>query len=186
MLRINNVLSRVAKRSVLQARSIKTNDMTPAAVVDIIEPVNGEFVVKNAVNFGDVLKGHKKAIVFALPGAFTPICSEKHLPGFIEKAAALRAKGVEDIYCLSVNDWFVMKAWGKATTGLLDSGIKLVADGNGDYTKAIDMGLDLTGGRLGHRCVRFASVVEKGVYKSVEVDVKGLEKSSAESILASL
>lgn len=186
MLRSRTAFNKLVKCTSVQVRSIKTHDVSPSAVVDIVEPVNGEFVVKNAVNFGDVLKGHKKAIVFALPGAFTPICSEKHLPGFIEKAAALRAKGVEDIYCLSVNDWFVMKAWGKATKGLLESGIKLVADGNGDYTKAIDMGLDLTGGRLGHRCVRFASVVENGIFKSVEVDVKGLEKSSAESILSSL
>lgn len=167
-------------------RTIATNDVTPSAVVDIIEPVNGEFVVRNAQNFGDILKGHKRAVVFALPGAFTPICSEKHLPGFIEKAEALRAKGVEDIYCLSVNDLFVMKAWGKATAGLANSGIKLVADGNGDFTRALGMELDLTGGRLGLRCTRFASVVENGVFKSVEVDVKGLENSSADSILASL
>jgi peroxiredoxin len=170
----------------IQMRTIATNDVTPSAVVDIIEPVNGEFVVRNAQNFGDILKGHKRAVVFALPGAFTPICSEKHLPGFIEKAEALRAKGVEDIYCLSVNDFFVMKAWGKATAGLANSGIKLVADGNGDFTRALGMELDLTGGRLGLRCTRFASVVENGVFKSVEVDVKGLEKSSADSILASL
>ena len=172
--------------AVQQLRTIKTNELTPSSVVDIIEPVNGEYVVKNAQNFGDILKSHKKAIVFALPGAFTPICSEKHLPGFIEKAAAMRAKGVEAIYCLSVNDYFVMKAWGKATKGFADSGIKLVADGNGDYTRAIGMELDLTGGRLGLRCTRFAAVVENGVYKSLEVDVKGLDKSSAEYLLASL
>ena len=170
----------------MQVRSIATNDISPSAIVDIIEPVNGEFVVRNGQNFGDVLKAHKRAVVFALPGAFTPICSEKHLPGFIEKAAALRAKGVEAIYCLSVNDYFVMKAWGKATPGLADSGIKLVADGNGDYTRALGMELDLTGGRLGMRCTRFAAVVENGVFMSVEVDVKGLEKSSADSILWSL
>jgi peroxiredoxin len=176
----------VAVKRVTQFRGIKTNEMTPSSVVDIVEPVDGEFKVINAQNFGDVLKSHKKAVVFALPGAFTPICSEKHLPGFIEKAAALRAKGVDAIYCLSWNDYFVMKAWGKATKGLLESGIKLVADGNGDYTRAIGMEIDLSGGRLGKRCARFASVVENGVYKSVEVDAKGLEKSSAESILASL
>jgi len=179
-------LSTIVRHSRVQARFIATNDVTPCAVVDIIEPVNGEFTVRNAQNFGDILKSHKRAVVFALPGAFTPICSEKHLPGFIEKAAELKAKGVEAIYCLSVNDYFVMKAWGKATKGLAESGIKLVADGNGDYTRAVGMELDLTGGRLGLRCTRFASVVENGVYKSVEVDVKGLEKSSADSILASL
>ena len=169
-----------------QLRGIKTGEASPSAVVDIIEPVDGEFKVINAQDFGALLKSHKRAVVFALPGAFTPICSEKHLPGFIEKAAQLRAKGVEAIYCLSWNDYFVMKAWGKATKGLAESGIKLVADGNGDYTRAVGMEIDLSGGRLGKRCARFASVVENGVYKSVEVDAKGLEKSSAESILASL
>lgn len=184
MLRLG--LTTLTRRNLKQVRSISTNDLCPSAIVDIIEPVNGEFVVHNGQNFGDILKAHKRAIVFALPGAFTPICSEKHLPGFIEKAEALRAKGVEAIYCLSVNDYFVMKAWGKSTTGLANSGIKLVADGNGELTRALGMELDLTGGRLGLRCTRFASVVENGVFKSVEVDVKGLEKSSADSILSSL
>lgn len=175
----------LAKRG-FTLRSIATNDMTPSGKVDIIESVNGEFNVIENVDFGETLKGNKKAVVFALPGAFTPICSEKHLPGFIEKAAAIRAKGVDTIYCLSVNDRFVMKDWGKYTKGLLESGIKLVADGNGEYTKAINMEIDLTAARLGMRCTRFASVVESGVYKSVEVDVKGLDKSSADSILSSL
>lgn len=179
-------LTRIARRGQSSFRFISVGEVTPSAVVDIVEPVNGEFTVRNAQNFGDILKSHKRAVVFALPGAFTPICSEKHLPGFIEHAAALKAKGVEAIYCLSVNDFFVMKAWGKATKGLAESGIKLVADGNGDYTRAVNMELDLTAGRLGLRCTRYASIVENGVYKSVEVDVKGLEKSSAESILASL
>lgn len=178
------ICSRSAKLQ--QLRGIKTGDVSPSAVVDIIEPIDGEFKVVNAQDFGALLKSHKKAVVFALPGAFTPICSEKHLPGFIEHAALLRAKGVEAIYCLSWNDYFVMKAWGKATKGLADSGIKLVADGNGDYTRAVEMEIDLSGGRLGKRCARFASVVENGVYKSVEVDAKGLEKTSAESILAYL
>ena len=186
MFRVVGGLTRICNRGGLKARFISINETSPNSVVDIIEPINGEFVVQKAQNFGDILKSHKKAVIFALPGAFTPICSEKHLPGFIEKAAAMRAKGVEAIYCLSVNDLFVMKAWGKSAAGLAESGIKLVADGNGDYTKAINMELDLTGGRLGMRCTRFAAIVENGVYKSIEVDVKGLEKSSADSVLALL
>jgi len=125
-------------------------------------------------------------VLFAVPGAFTPTCSEKHLPGFIAKASEFKEKGVDAIYCLSVNDKFVMKSWGLATPEFAKSGIKLVADGNGDYTKAIDLVKDASGGRMGLRCTRFAAIIEDGVYKTVEVDEAGFEKSSAESILSLL
>jgi peroxiredoxin len=169
-----------------QFRGIKSGEMTPTAIVDIVEPADGDFTVVNGKDFGALLRSHKKAVVFALPGAFTPICSEKHLPGFIEKASQLRAKGVEAVYCLSWNDSYVMKAWARSTKGLVDSGIKLVADGNGDYTRAVGMEIDLSTGRLGKRCARFAALVEGGVYKFVEMDAKGLERTSADSILAQL
>lgn len=95
-------------------------------------------------------------------GAFTPTCSAQHLPGFIEQAAALKAKGVEDIFCLSVNDRFVMRAWAEATPGCVSSGIKMVADGNGDYTKALGLTRDASGSRMGLRSKRYAAVVENG------------------------
>jgi len=166
--------------------SVSVNSPVPAGVVDIVEPVNGEYVVKAGQAFGDILSAHKKAVIFAVPGAFTPTCSEKHLPGFIERAHNFREAGVEEIYCLSVNDLFVMKAWGKSYETFADSGIKLVADGNGDYTRALGLELDLTAHRLGLRCKRFAAIVENGVFTTLEIDDAGLEKSSAEAILAIL
>eukprot|EP00128_Syssomonas_multiformis_P006825 Colp12_sorted_trinity150504_noHs@18421 len=162
------------------------NSPSPAGVVDIVEPVDGEYVIKAGQAFGDILNAHKKAVIFAVPGAFTPTCSEKHLPGFIERAHSFRAAGVEDIYCLSVNDLFVMKAWGKSYPTFAESGIKLVADGNGDFTRALGMELDLTAHRLGLRCKRFAAIIENGVFTAIEIDDAGLDKSSAESILAIL
>jgi peroxiredoxin len=165
---------------------IEVNQPSPNAAVDIIEPINGEYVVRAGQQFGEILNAHKKAVIFALPGAFTPTCSEKHLPGFIERAYAMKNAGVEAIYCLSVNDLFVMKAWGKSYPTFAESDIKLVADGNGDYTRAIGMELDLTAHRLGLRCKRFAAIIENGVFTAIEIDDAGLEKSSAESILAIL
>jgi glutaredoxin/glutathione-dependent peroxiredoxin len=165
---------------------IAVGSPSPAGVVDIVEPVNGEYVIKAGQAFGDILNAHKKAVIFAVPGAFTPTCSEKHLPGFITRSFAFEQAGVEAVYCLAVNDLFVMKSWGKATEGFADSKIKLVADGNGDFTRALGMELDLTAHRLGLRCKRFAAIIENGVFTSIEVDDGGLDKSSAESVLAVL
>jgi glutaredoxin/glutathione-dependent peroxiredoxin len=167
---------------------IAVGSPSPAGVVDIVEPVNGEYVIKAGQAFGDILNAHKKAVIFGVPGAFTPVCSEKHLPGFIERAYAFENADVEAMYCLSVNDLFVMKSWGKATEGFADSNIKLVADGNGDFTRALGMEIDLTALRLGLRCKRFAAIIENGVFTSIEVDedVLSLDKASAESMLAIL
>lgn len=165
---------------------VAVNDPSPSAMVDIIDPAGGEYTVAAAQDLGEVLKSHKKCVLFAVPGAFTPTCSEKHLPGFIAQAAAMKEKGVDAIYCLSVNDKFVMKCWGQATAGFAESGIKLVADGNADYTKAIDLVKDATGGRMGLRCTRFAAVLEEGVFKVLNVDAEGFDTSSAETILAAL
>lgn len=165
------------------------NDMVPTNIMcDIIEgnsEVN-QCKVNEAQDFGALLKTHKKAILFAVPGAFTPTCSVSHLPGFIDNARKFKEKGVEAIYCLSVNDRFVMKSWGDATPGFGVSGIKLVADGNADFTKAIGFPKDATGSRMGIRSKRYALIIESGKITSVNVDEKGMEKSSAESILALL
>ncbi|MEK9671869.1 MAG: peroxiredoxin [Rhodospirillaceae bacterium] len=127
----------------------------------------------------------KKVAIFGVPGAFTPTCSAKHLPGFIGKAADFKKKGIDQIVCLSVNDAFVMGAWGKDQKA--GDKVLLVGDGSADFTKATGLELDLGPRGLGLRCQRFAMVVDNGVVKSIEIDAAGtFEKTSAESVLASL
>lgn len=131
------------------------------------------------------LLGRGRVVLFSVPGAFTPTCDAKHLPGFIEKASALRDRGVDRLVCLAVNDVFVMNAWGKSA----GSGDKVVmaADGNGDYTRALGLELDARGHGMGMRGQRFALVIEDGVVRQVHVEAPGEFKvSSAEHILAEL
>jgi peroxiredoxin len=126
--------------------------------------------------------GGKTVVLFALPGAFTPTCSARHLPGFKEKAAAFKAKGVDTIACLSVNDAFVMGAWAKDQG--VDNQILMLADGNGDFTRKV--GLDFDGSRfgMGLRSQRYAMVVADGVVKTLEVEQAGeFRVSSADYIL---
>ena len=127
----------------------------------------------------------KRVVLFALPGAFTPTCSAKHLPGFIEQADAIRKKGIDRIVCLSVNDAFVMGAWGKAQ-GAGDA-VMMVADGNGEFSKAVGLDFDGSGFGMGRRSQRYAMIVENGVVKKLFVE-KPMEfkVSSAESVLAAL
>lgn len=133
----------------------------------------------------DALFSGKKVVLFAVPGAFTPTCSNKHLPGFIEKADEIRKKGVDDIICMSVNDAFVMKAWGEER-GAGDK-VRLIADGNGDLTKALGLDFDGSGIGFGLRSQRFAAIVQNGVVKKLAVDAGGkFEVSSAEAILKAL
>ncbi|MGQ0665053.1 MAG: peroxiredoxin, partial [Pseudomonadota bacterium] len=129
----------------------------------------------------EVFKG-KKVVLFGLPGAFTPTCSAKHLPGFVEHAGAIKAKGVNAIACLSVNDAFVMDAWGKAQN--VAGKVLMLADGNADFTKAVGLELDATANGLGLRCKRFSMLVDNGVIKTLNVEKPGaFEVSSAEAIL---
>jgi peroxiredoxin len=131
------------------------------------------------------LLGKGRVVLFSVPGAFTPTCNAKHLPGFIEKSGELRAKGVDRIVCLAVNDVFVMGAWGKAA-GAGDA-IVMAADGNGDFTRALGLELDARGFGMGMRGQRFALVIENGVVRQVHVEAPGEFKvSSAEHVLASL
>ena len=128
------------------------------------------------------LFGGKKVLVFALPGAFTPTCSAKHLPGYVEKAADIAAKGVDKIVCLSVNDAFVMDAWGKDQK--VGDKVMMIADGNGDFTKAVGLELDLVANGMGSRSKRYAMLVDNGVVKKLEVEKPGaFEVSSAEYML---
>ena len=136
------------------------------------------------VDVGAMTAG-KKVVIFSVPGAFTPTCSAKHLPGFIEHADALKAKGVDAIGCLAVNDAFVMGAWGESQ-GAADK-VTMLADGSGDFTKALGLELDLVAAGLGMRGQRFALIAEDGVVSHLAVEEGGaFDVSSAESILAQL
>lgn len=127
----------------------------------------------------------KKVVLFALPGAFTPTCSAQHLPGFVKEAEQIKAKGVDAIACLSVNDFFVMEAWGKAHDAI--GKIVLLADGNGQFSKAMGLDFDASGFGMGTRSQRYAAIVEDGVIKKLclEAPMK-FEVSSAEAILKEL
>ena len=126
----------------------------------------------------------KTVALFAVPGAFTPTCSAKHLPGFVEKADELRAKGVDEIVATSVNDAFVMGAWQKSA-GSED--ITMLADGNGDFAKAAGLDADFTGFGMGHRSQRYSMLVEDGVVKQINVEEPGdFKVSSAEHMLGQM
>ena len=133
----------------------------------------------------DDLFGGKKVALFALPGAFTPTCSAKHLPGFIEKAAELKAKGIQAIACVSVNDAFVMDAWGKQQ-GAGDK-VLMLADGNGEFTRAMGLVMDGTPNGMGQRSQRYSMVVDNGVIKQLNVEQpRAYEVSSADYMLKHL
>ena len=126
----------------------------------------------------------KKVALFSVPGAFTPTCSAKHLPGFVDKAAELKAKGIDAIACTAVNDAFVMGAWGKASGS---DDVAMLADGNGDFVKAIDLVMDGTGFGMGERGKRFSMVVNDGVVEQLNVEAPGaFEVSSADYMLGQL
>jgi peroxiredoxin len=135
-----------------------------------------------AVQTGDVL-GKGKVVLVAVPGAFTPTCSNLHLPGYVQRAGELHAKGVDTIACISVNDAWVMDAWGEAQ-GAGDN-ILMLADGNGAFAEAMGLAIDLSGGGLGTRSARYAAVIEDGVITDLEVEAKpGVDVSSCDSVLA--
>jgi glutaredoxin/glutathione-dependent peroxiredoxin len=132
----------------------------------------------------ELFKG-KKVVLFSVPGAFTPTCDAKHLPGFVQLAEQLRAKGVDTLACMAVNDVFVMNAWGKASN--VGEKILMLADGNGDYAKALGLELDARGFGMGNRGQRFSILVQDGVAKQVNIEAPGQFKvSAAEHILGQL
>ncbi|HWK46126.1 MAG TPA: peroxiredoxin [Stellaceae bacterium] len=133
----------------------------------------------------DELFAGKKVVLFAVPGAFTPTCSAKHLPGFVAQEQALKAKGVDLVACVSVNDAFVMGAWGKDQK--VEDKVMLLADGNGDFTKELGLVMDGTGYGMGLRSQRYAMVVENGVVKKLNVEQPGaFEVSTADAVLQAL
>lgn len=132
----------------------------------------------------DVFKG-KKVVLFSVPGAFTPTCSKQHLPGYVAQADAIRAKGVDTIACLAVNDVFVLDAWSKSSGA--EGKVVMLADGNGDYAKLLGLELDATKFGMGSRSKRFSMVVEDGVVKELNVEAPGkFEVSSADATLCQL
>ena len=136
------------------------------------------------VALGEIFKG-KRVVLFAVPGAFTPTCSMKHLPGFVTEAQKIRAKGVDDIVCVAVNDAFVMDAWGKSSgaTGK----VRMLADGNGEFTRAVGLELDASGFGMGKRSQRYGMGVKDGKLEQLQVEPgPGLNVCSAESMLAKL
>lgn len=126
----------------------------------------------------------RRAVLFAVPGAFTPTCSERHLPGFVENFEAFRSRGIE-VYCMAVNDAFVMQAWGKSQN--VPEGLTLLADGNGEFTRALGLELDATGYGMGIRSKRFALYADNGVVRQLHVEAPGeFRVSSAEYVLEHL
>jgi len=133
----------------------------------------------------DQLFAGKKVVLFSVPGAFTPTCDARHLPGFIQHADDFKAKGVDTVACMAVNDVFVMNAWAKASA--VEGKVVMLADGNGDYAKALGLEMDAKGFGMGIRGQRFAIVVDNGVVKSLFVEAPGkCEVSSADHLLSQL
>jgi peroxiredoxin len=159
--------------------TIKVGDKLPEASLRL-KTDSGITEVKTP----DFFKG-KKAVLFALPGAFTPTCSAKHLPGFVQKAGDLKAKGIDTIACLSVNDAFVMDAWGKQQNA--GDNVVMLADGNADFTKKVGLQMDGSKFGMGERSQRYAMLIDDGVVKQLYVEAPGaFEVSSAEHMLKNL
>ena len=159
--------------------AIQVGGKIPAVKVKVVRPDGAK-----EANTAELFAG-KKAVLFAVPGAFTPLCSAQHLPGFVGKADEIRKKGVDEIFCLSVNDGWVMDAWGKDRGAL--GKVTLIADGSGEFTKAVGLELDATGAGLGVRSQRYAAIVDDGVVKHIAVEKPmKFEVSSAEAVLKQL
>ena len=160
--------------------SIKLGDRLPEATFVTMGKDGPE---KRGV--ADVFRG-KRVVLFAVPGAFTPTCHSKHMPGFIQHAEAFRARGIDTIACVAVNDIHVLTAWGKASGA--DGTILFLADGNGDFTRAVGMELDGTAFGMGRRSQRYAMLVEDRVVNAIHLEAQpGIaDESSAERLLAIL
>ena len=162
---------------------LKVGDKLPAGSLSEFVEVegNGCSIGPNAFDIQKATAG-KKIAIFALPGAFTPTCSAKHVPGYVENAAAFKAAGVDEIWCVSVNDAFVMGAWGRDqhTAGK----VRMMADGSADFAKATGLTLDLTARGMGLRSNRYSMLVVDGVVKTLNVEAPGkFEVSDAATLL---
>jgi peroxiredoxin len=157
--------------------TIKVGDKIPAGMFTVMGTEG-----PTGISTSDIFDG-KKVVLFAVPGAFTPTCSVAYLPGFVVHVDDIKAKGVDTVACMAVNDVFVVDAWGKAANA---EHLLMLADGNADFTTAVGLTLDGTGFGMGTRSQRFAMIVDDGVVSLLNVDQGALEGSSAEAILAAL
>jgi len=166
--------------------TIKVGDRVPeGSLQEFIEVEgNGCSIGPNTFKVQDLVKGRKIA-VFGLPGAFTPTCSAKHVPSYLGNLDKLKAKGVDEVWCLAVNDPFVMGAWARDQKA--NGRIRFMADGSADYTKKLGLELDLTARGMGVRTQRFSMLVDDGVVKSLNVEAPGkFEVSDADTLLKQL
>ena len=166
--------------------TIKVGDRLPEGkLAEFIETeTEGCSLGPNTFNISDLTKG-KKIAIFGLPGAYTPTCSAKHVPGYVALAEQLKAKGVNEIWCISVNDAFVMGAWGRdqKATGI----VRMMADGNADFSKALGLDADFSKFGMGTRSQRYSMLVDDGVVSQLNVEQGGaFEVSNAETMLAQL
>jgi glutaredoxin/glutathione-dependent peroxiredoxin len=160
--------------------TIKVGDKVPSVTLRTLGPDGPKEITTD-----ELFRG-KKVALFAVPGAFTPACSQRHLPGYVEKAAELKAKGIDQIACVAVNDVFVMNAWGKAQN--VGDKVTMLADGSGDFAKAVGLTLDMSARGLGLRSQRYSMLVDNGVVKSLNVEPQpgSVETSGAEAMLNAL
>jgi peroxiredoxin len=167
---------REGQQQLMEKSMINVGDKMPSMTLKRIGANGMEEVATD-----DLFKG--KVVLFSVPGAFTPTCSMKHLPGFVALADAFKEKGVDRIVCFAVNDAFVMKAWGDQNN--VAGKVEMLPDGNGDLTRALDLEMDGTGFGLGKRSKRFALLIEDGIVKDVQIEKPGaFEVSSAEAMLS--
>jgi peroxiredoxin len=167
--------------------TVKAGDHLPAGVLmeaTEFDPENGCPMNPQPVDVPAAAKG-KKIVIFGLPGAYTPTCSAKHVPGFVKHFDELKKKGVDEIWCMAVNDAFVMAAWGRDQNA--GGKVRMLADGSADYTKKLGLELDLTARGMGMRCQRFAMIVDNGTVKRVNIEGPGkFEVSNAETVLSQI
>ena len=159
--------------------TIQVGDRLPSATLTIMTSEGPKPLTTTELCEG------KKVVLFAVPGAFTPTCSVQHLPGYVDNAQSLKDKGVDTVACVSVNDPFVMGAWGKDRE--VGEDLMMLSDGNGDFTAAIGLEMDGSGFGLGTRSQRYAMIIDDGVVSTLNVESgPGLDVSSAETILSEL
>jgi len=166
--------------------TIKVGDTLPAGKLSEYVEVEtaGCPIGPNEFNVADLTKG-KKVAIFGLPGAFTPTCSAKHVPSYVANIDKLKAKGIDEVICMSVNDAFVMGAWAHDQKTL--GKVRMMGDGSAAYTKALGLEFDLTGKGMGMRCQRFSMLVDNGVVKTLNIEAPGkYEVSDGETMLKQL